>query len=60
MSQEDAIKKLGEAEVVELDDQSLEDVAGGREMFEGDNNENCGCGGEPDSGGSGNTNCGCA
>jgi len=41
---EDAVRELENAEVTELDDQDLEDVAGGL----GDTN--CGCG---------DTNCGC-
>ena len=53
------LEDLGDLEATELNDSDLESVAGGRELAPGDNNENCGCNGQPDSGGSNNNNCGC-
>lgn len=56
MNKDDAIKDLAEAEVVELEDQDLNSVAGGGP------NTNCGCDGYSFSGESGaeNNNCGCS
>jgi len=48
-------------EVIELDDKSLEETAGGNEALPVGTNTNCGCGGHSFQGeaGANNNNCGC-